>query len=109
MVPGIEIIPVSSLLSVISYFKTKKTEDAKKKTAESGKCASKAEQPDFAELHGQGMLKRACEVAVAGMHNLLMVGPRKNHGGKADPVDPAADEQEGADRAVKNIQCLWAV
>ena len=58
------------------------------------------------------MLKRACEVAVAGMHNLLMVGlsgNRKNHGGKADPVDPAADEQEGADRAVKNIQCLRAV
>ena len=75
VVPGIEIIPVSSLFSVISYFKTKKTEDTEKKTEESGKCAFKAEQPDFAELHGQGMLKRACEVAVAGMHNLLMVGP----------------------------------
>lgn len=75
VVPGIEIIPVSSLFSVISYFKTKKTEDTEKKTEENGKCASKAEQPDFAELHGQGMLKRACEVAVAGMHNLLMVGP----------------------------------
>ena len=31
--------------------------------------------PDFAEIHGQHMLKRACETAVSGMHNLLMIGP----------------------------------
>lgn len=30
---------------------------------------------DFAEIQGQTVLRRACEVAVAGMHNLLMVGP----------------------------------
>lgn len=31
--------------------------------------------PDFAEIHGQHVLKRACETAVSGMHNLLMIGP----------------------------------
>lgn len=30
---------------------------------------------DFAEINGQKFLKRACEVSVSGMHNLLMVGP----------------------------------
>jgi len=30
---------------------------------------------DFSEINGQKGLKRACEVAVAGRHNLLMVGP----------------------------------
>ena len=30
---------------------------------------------DFAEINGQRMLKRACEMAVSGMHNLLMIGP----------------------------------
>ena len=31
--------------------------------------------PDFSEIHGQRLMKRACEVAVTGMHNLLFVGP----------------------------------
>jgi magnesium chelatase family protein len=30
---------------------------------------------DFADIHGQRLVKRACEIAVSGMHNLLMVGP----------------------------------
>ena len=31
--------------------------------------------PDFCELHGQKMLKRAAEIAAAGFHNLLFIGP----------------------------------
>lgn len=30
---------------------------------------------DFSEINGQPLLKRAAEVAVAGMHNLLIIGP----------------------------------
>ncbi len=30
---------------------------------------------DFSEIYGQAMLRRACEIAVSGMHNLLMPGP----------------------------------
>lgn len=31
--------------------------------------------PDFSDVNGQHMLRRACEIAVSGMHNLLMIGP----------------------------------
>ncbi|MGN0427987.1 MAG: YifB family Mg chelatase-like AAA ATPase [Agathobacter sp.] len=34
----------------------------------------KAEK-DFSEIYGQSFLKRACEVAACGMHNMLMIGP----------------------------------
>ena len=30
--------------------------------------------PDFSEVAGQGQAKRACEIAVGGMHHLLMIG-----------------------------------
>ncbi len=30
---------------------------------------------DFAEVSGQHVVKRACETAVSGMHNLLLIGP----------------------------------
>ncbi|MCR5144015.1 MAG: YifB family Mg chelatase-like AAA ATPase [Lachnospiraceae bacterium] len=30
---------------------------------------------DFANINGQKILRRACEVAISGMHNMLMVGP----------------------------------
>jgi magnesium chelatase family protein len=43
-----------------------------------GVCTSSADGdggPDFAEIKGQHALRRAVEVAVAGSHNLLMIGP----------------------------------
>lgn len=30
---------------------------------------------DFSEMRGQQMVRRACEIAVSGMHNLLLIGP----------------------------------
>ena len=34
-----------------------------------------AEEPDLCEVHGQHLARRALEIAAAGGHNLLMVGP----------------------------------
>ncbi len=39
------------------------------------KPLTEEKQPDFSEINGQHVLKRACETAVSGMHNLLMLGP----------------------------------
>lgn len=74
IVPGIEVIPAADLKEVISFFQTGKWEKIKS-NGELNQITEMKKQPDFAELHGQPFLKRACEVAVSGMHNLLMVGP----------------------------------
>lgn len=55
------------------------------------------EELDFADVNGQKMLRRACEIAVSGMHNLLMVGPpgagktmiAKRIPGILPPMEPA--------------------
>jgi magnesium chelatase family protein len=37
--------------------------------------SSRVRVPDFAEIRGQHMAKRAAEIAAAGMHNLMLSGP----------------------------------
>ena len=105
IVPGIQMIPVDSLSAAISYFRRGKADrgtkekDRRQRFSDNGKTAdNRMGQPDFSELHGQPVLKRACEVAVSGMHNLLMLGPPgtgKTMAAKRIPsILPPMDRQE---------------
>lgn len=73
MVTGIQILGMRDLKEVITFLNDGVY--VQKETIYIEETRAKRSQLDFAEINGQKVLKRACETAVSGMHNLLMIGP----------------------------------
>ncbi len=73
LIPELEVIPIPSIQALVAHLTGERTIDPQEPTrAENIPLTA---QTDFNEIKGQEHVKRALEVASAGGHNLLMIGP----------------------------------
>lgn len=75
MIQGMEIIGVETLDELVRHLNGERIIESKHYNIEEMGYRGQESDLNFAAVQGQTSTKRACEVAAAGLHNLMLLGP----------------------------------